>query len=451
MKKEIVIVGGGIAGLLSALLFSKNTNYKIYLIEKDKELGGLLKAFDYGEFGKFDYGAHNILETGINELDEILIGLLDEWDISTAINGQKRTLTGLFYNGKLQHGSPYIDLRDKVQKFKNSFFEKRETLPYRNAYEFSKQLFGSKITDHEIVPIFLKLYGVHPEKMSDMTMYLTPLTRVVLFNNEELDKYSEEYEDVLAYSNQEKMPKEKLSPLKAYYPKKYGIYRVIEALKNKVIENGVDIHLETELKNIEYKNGKVEKISFKNIEVKNLEYLVWSVGLNSLASSLNLDLKFEWDQAPKTVITNILIDKPLNAKKLSYFYNYDPKFKTFRVDNYSNYSSGAVRNDLYPISVEMLLYEVEENIDEVAIRELKKSGVLQENTKIVFKKSEVLKYGFPLLTEKNISNTNILREKIKNLKLDNLVSLGILSEENLFFESDIKKHTYKKIKEILKG
>lgn len=90
-KENIVIVGGGIAGLLSALLFSQDDKYTIHLVEKSAELGGLQKSFDYGKFGKFDYGAHNILETGIKELDDLLFGLLpeDEWHISSAINGQK--------------------------------------------------------------------------------------------------------------------------------------------------------------------------------------------------------------------------------------------------------------------------------------------------------------------------------------------------------------------------
>jgi len=100
--KNIVIAGGGIAGLLCALLLSDKKKYTIHLVEKEKQLGGLLKAFDYGKYGKFDYGAHNILETGLKELDEILINLLkeEEWEISNASNSQRRILTGHFYNNK---------------------------------------------------------------------------------------------------------------------------------------------------------------------------------------------------------------------------------------------------------------------------------------------------------------------------------------------------------------
>ena len=49
MIQHYVVAGGGIAGILSALLLRKYyPNSKITLIESNNKLGGLLRSFDYG-------------------------------------------------------------------------------------------------------------------------------------------------------------------------------------------------------------------------------------------------------------------------------------------------------------------------------------------------------------------------------------------------------------------
>ena len=123
--KKTVIVGSGIAGLMSALVLVEKGHKNITIIEKENELGGLLRKFDYGEYGIFDYGMHNILETGIEDLDTMIYDLLknDEWHI---LEKEKRDLAGLFFNGRLQLNSPYIDLRftKTYTEYINSFFTK---------------------------------------------------------------------------------------------------------------------------------------------------------------------------------------------------------------------------------------------------------------------------------------------------------------------------------------
>ena len=70
--KRVVIIGGGISGLTTAYLLANSGEYEVHIVEKTDRLGGLLKSFDYDEYGYFDYGAHNILETGIKELDDFI-------------------------------------------------------------------------------------------------------------------------------------------------------------------------------------------------------------------------------------------------------------------------------------------------------------------------------------------------------------------------------------------
>lgn len=463
MKKDIVIVGGGIAGLLSASLLSENENFNIHLVERSDKLGGLLKCFDYGKNGKFDYGAHNILETGIEELDNILRALLpkDEWQVSSAINGQKRALTGIYFDGKLQKNSPFIDLRHRknIDELRIDFlknFEKTKTIKKSTAYAYAKSLFGKKITKEAIVPTFKALYNVHPKDMDYMAMFLTPFVRVGLFDEKIMKDLlpTKQLSSILSYPVQQNLGSDILGEKKAYYPKKYGIYRVIEALKKQLEEKGVNIYLEDEVKDIKLEGNKISEVVLSNSSIKNVEHLFWTAGHLILKSLLNIKLEnLKFQKPPKTVITNLLLSKKLKIGDLSYFYNYDKEYKTFRVDNYINYCSGAKRNGLYPVSIEMLVSQEElqdvEKITKTAIKELSTFKVLAKDCKVKFAKTEILDYGFPLLSKDNIETMDKVRDSILDKNLENLTLLGILSKKDLFFESDIKKDLYLKVKGFL--
>lgn len=173
--KRVVIIGGGISGLTTAYLLANSGEYEVHIVEKTDRLGGLLKSFDYDEYGYFDYGAHNILETGIKDLDDFYLNLFDEneWQVTTTINGQLRALTGLMYNKKLQENSPFMDLREneKISEYIGDFFQNLnlnnsefEDLHKKDAYSYSLFLFGKKITDEIIVPAIKKTVSETPER-----------------------------------------------------------------------------------------------------------------------------------------------------------------------------------------------------------------------------------------------------------------------------------------------
>jgi protoporphyrinogen oxidase len=466
VRKNIVIVGGGIAGLLSALMLSKNKKYQIHIVERGSEIGGLQKSFDYKEYGTFDYGAHNILESGIQELDELIVGLLpeNEWQVSSAVNGQRRALTGLFYNGKLQLNSPFIDLRgidsNALKAYIGDFFfnlgKRNLQSDHETAYDVAKHLFGEKITSEILTPVFKKLFNKDANELDAMAMHLTPFSRICLFEQNIMNELvkTETIGTSLSFTDQKKLPSQYLPPLKTYYPKKYGMHRVIDAIEERLKNENVIIHINSNVTKITHDEQMIQEIYINNTLIPEVEQFIFSAGLVTLSKLLNINTQdLQFDQNPETIIINILIDKPLNIGDLSYFYCYDEGYKTFRVDNYINYCDGAVRDGLYPISIEMLsLSEKGVNLTEmehIAIKELNQLNILQKNTKIIFTKGEALEYGFPLLSQKNIQNMNKIRENINTLKLKNLVKIGILSEQNLFFETDIKKDVFFKIKKIL--
>lgn len=463
--KKAVIIGGGVSGLFSAYLLAKSNKYEVHIVEKTDKLGGLLKSFDYGEYGHFDYGAHNILELGIKEIDDFFYNLLpqDEWQTTTTINGQIRALTGLLYNKKLQTNSPFIDIRENknIKEYIGDFFNNLNNTNYEieninklDAYSYSIYLFGEKITNEIITPALKKLYGIHPKELNSMVLFLTQFTRIVLFEEHLMEELVDckKIGSRLSYTEQLNLPNKYLAHLRSLYPSKFGIYRVIDAIEKKLKDMNVIFHFNSTISEINYNNHSIESITINKEKLK-IDNLISSVGLYPLSQMLNLEHSnnYKFDSNPKTVITNLLIDKKLNCDELSFIYSYDENSSIFRVDNYINYCNEAIRNNTYPITIESLHFgEINKNkLEDKLINELIEYNLISKETKISFIKTEILDYGFPLLTQNNINIVNELRENIKKLNLSNLTTIGILSEEGLFFESQVIKDTYLKIKELL--
>jgi len=462
--KRVVIIGGGISGLTAGYLFANSGEYEVHIVEKSDQLGGLLKSFDYGEFGHFDYGAHNILETGIEELDDFYYNLLPEgkWQTTTTVNEQRRALTGLMYDNKLQEKSPFIDLLNhkNLSAYIGDFFQNLnqnksefKDLYQQDAYSYMMHLFGSKISDEIIVPAIEKLYGRHPKELNTMVLFLTQFTRIGLFEENVMKElvHTQNIGSRLSFTNQLNLPDEYLTHLQSWYPKEYGIYRVIDAIEEELLEKGVVFHKNATVTKVYKANQKIDTVLINEDEYS-VDELICSVGQYPLGLLLNIDMSsYSFDANPKTIITNMLIDKPLTCGELSFIYSYDKGSKVFRIDNYINYCEGAKKDGLYRISIESVEFGKidKKELQKKLIDELIAYDIMSSDTNISFIETEILENGFPLLTQNNVFVTNDLRNKIHKFKIDNLTNIGILSEEGLFFESDVIKDTYFKIRTII--
>lgn len=456
-----IIVGSGISGLFAGLYLSQR-GHNVTIIEKEKSIGGLLKSFDYKYFGVFDYGMHNFLETGIEEIDQSIFNLLPENQWNKLI-GEKRDLAGLFFNGKLQLHSPYIDIRYLKKKSLNELIKHFKATQHKNyivenAKDFLEMRFGSEIS--KTLNIVLEKNFNSPANMLDIgAVYLTPLSRLVISDENQTLKYyeSEFLRERIAFPEQRNLPLNLSSGRMGYYPKDFGIYRVVEAFKKEILLNGGKIITSSSVKNIVNKKNKIEKIivdyNGKTLEYDKINNFIWTVNMVGLSKLLNHNFDgYKYDPPLTTYVVNILIDKKPNLEDLYYFYCYDKGFKTFRLTNYYSYCENAKRNEMYPISMELLIDQKysfsKENIEKLAITELKKFKILEEYTNIKFIKVEKLISGIPMLTKNNVSTLKSIRDKIKFENIPNLIMTGVLSEDNLFFQTEVLIDVYKKIKVI---
>ncbi|MCT7531809.1 NAD(P)-binding protein [Aliarcobacter cryaerophilus] len=461
MSQNIIVVGGGIAGLVSALLLSENKHNKITIIEKDKQVGGLLKKYDYKDFGCFDYGMHNILETGIKQLDSLIFNLLsqEEWQL---LEGNKRDLAGVYINNKLQKNSPYIDLREyrHYTSFLDSFFNRNDIGSYqidqfKTAGDFLSKKYGSLITDCVFKSILEKLYKSTIDKLDPMSTVVTPMGRIILLNEsvmKEINK-SEQLKSLLAYPEQRNLNLNLSSGRKAYYPKKYGIYRIIEAMVEVLKDRNVELITDDYVTKINHNDKKIDSIKLNSgVEIDNIETFIWSADLINIYKLLsNQTLNYNFDLPAKTSVTNIVIDKKLNLDDLYYLYCYEKDLSTFRVTPYYNYCDGAIINGTYKICVEMLIYDDIDSMEiltKKAISELSQMNLLEKNTNILFAKTEILNNGFPRPTKNNIEMLDNIRNEIKDKKISNLINIGILAEKNLFFQTDVLIDLYKKMESL---
>ncbi|MBN8704010.1 MAG: NAD(P)-binding protein [Bacteroidetes bacterium] len=463
-----VIVGTGVSGLLSALILTqKKSSTKIYLLDKSSEPGGLLRAFDYGKFGKFDYGMHNMLETSIPELDKLIFDLLpeNEWQL---LKDNKRDLAGIYFNGKLQKETPYFDLRNLPEnEYKKSIADlfghiekkvKNNSSDIKNgsAREFAYSRFGKDVAEKTIIPSVEKIHQKSADELDYMATIFTPMTRLALFD-EQLVKdltLSPILRDYIAYVDQRNLPLERSTGRKAYYPIKYGMYRIVEALKNKLEAYGVEFLLESEVKAINSSNNSITEVEVKtpkgDLKITNIDNFIWTGNIPLLGRLMGA--KFDGlknDKPLKTVIISFLLDKKLAMDDLYYFFCYDKKFNTYRLTNFPSYCSGAHWAGGYPISMEFLVSEEfiksTPSIEKLAEQELFQFGVTQPDTKVLFSKAEVLESGFPMPSLNNINGVKNIRNQIKAMNISNLLTLGILAEDNLFFQTDVLIDTYKKL------
>jgi len=459
-----LVVGGGVSGLVSAYFLAKS-GHAVTLIERNFECGGLLRSFDYGEFGRFDYGAHNILELGIAELDDLFWSLLPEedWQVTMTKGGQTRALTGLIYRQQLQKGSPFIDLRShpKWSEYVAALFTHLNhtddaLLEWHDltAQQYAECLFGAKITNEIIGPALQQLHKKPAYQLNAMVLFLTQFTRLVMFDEPLMQDLlaTKSIAKRLSYPDQLNLPDSILNLRRSLYPRDYGIYRVIDALVKKCKAIGVDFLLGSEITDLKVLDSTVRNVRVESSEGVRIfdqpDVIFWTAGLMSLSKTLGLLGSEQWDAPASTVMSHFLLSKPLNAGELSFIYNYDFGSKIFRIDNYSQYCERAPRANGYPITVESLLYTPFEasRLRMDILQEMQSVGLLDGGTDVLFETTEQLQYGFPMLSQRNVQQMNRLRDSIDKCNVQNLQTLGILAKPGLFFESDVMVDTMKALK-----
>ena len=440
------MVGGGVAGMISAILLQKKFG-SVCLIERENKLGGLYQSSEFNEDIYFDQGSHFLRETGIKQLDKIILkGVTKkQWRILGNLKG------GAFYGSKLNSQTPFLDTRELPQKvYEKGIIEllnitKTENEP-RNLKEQLYATFGETFTDKIFFPILYKKYFRYDlDKLSVDAHGLLGLNRILGFNPEATReiKSSEIYNTKFAFHSS----KEGQSNLKNYYPINEGISLWITLLHKQLNDLGVKIITNREIKKLSQKQKRVNSVILNDGTQINCTSIVWTAppSLFLKLSSIPIKIPKRSDTQLHTSLHNFVFDKPF-LTDVHYIQCHDPKLKTFRITLYPNIQRN--QNNIFHLTSEVISPEKADliKLENQVLRELSAIGVIKKLTKPVFAQSNTLSQGFILPTLQIKKNTEHQINIISN-HIDNIVTLGRAAGNNFTIDA-VLRDLYKVIGQL---
>lgn len=392
MKQEdIVIVGGGLAGIFSALMYARKKS-NVVLIEKDDNLGGLLRSQILFEGMHFDFGTHFLTQTGIQELDCLLF---DNFDLSIF----EFLKVGSFYNGlNCENGFLSDMFIDNRQEYFNDFINtERSSTNFQNLTEQLKFNFGTLYTEKILGPIIEKFYSTHPNNLVVDSHKLFGLNRLAIGDQKETNilKSNPFYDEILGYHSYT----EGVSDMKSMYPKKNGIGSWIKFLEDKLVSMGVIIIKNDFLVGINSNDKVIESVNLSSSTIK-CDKLIWTIPLFPLMKILGVESESSIPKRMNSYIFHYVITGSYLID-LYYLQCFDPKYKSFRITLYDNFSYNDSVNSR--ISVEVMLSErlISSELislkDEIFI-ELKQMGVVSMSTEYVLSDIHSILGSFPITT-----------------------------------------------------
>ncbi|PIP90587.1 MAG: hypothetical protein COW79_06755 [Bdellovibrionales bacterium CG22_combo_CG10-13_8_21_14_all_38_13] len=456
--EKIFVCGAGIAGMFSAYYLKKsNPNLDIVLIDKSDSVGGLLKSFQYENYGIFDVGIHTLYQTGIDQIDEVVLGVLEQEEWSE-LPGD---IGGTYVNGILQTGSPYIDLRNIETNEKPIWLGELleaavvENDESDNALEYLVNHFGNSLATKVMAPILEKVFKTKASELNTMAVKLLPMNRIVAFDDLPMQDLmlSSKIRSRVAIPNQRNLKEEYKSNKKGFYPKKLGLGFYVKAFMDDFLKMGGHIWTNSQIAKINISSNEICSLNvIKNNEeftVENVKGLCWGAGLPVLSWVLDpgFTKELNFDPPLKNAIVNVVTSKNVDRfKDLQYVYVLDGGYSIFRVAIYKNYCPN-MDNELNKISLEILyLKDEEEGLEDKILQEMINIGIVDCKNDLSFFQLEKLTAGVPRPTQKNISSIRDIRNNISAKKINNLICVGSLAEDNLYFQSDILKDALKKLK-----
>jgi protoporphyrinogen oxidase len=293
-ENEIAIIGGGILGMTLSLLLTEKGK-KVHLYEAAPDIGGLADFWEFRDI-TWDRFYHVILMSDLNTRE-----LLKKLGIENKMNWVE-TKTGFYTEGKLYSMSnsveflrfPPLRLIDKFRLGITIFVASK----IKNWKKLEKQSVAKWLTKWSGKRTFNKMW--------------LPLLRAKLG-----DFYTETSAAFIWATIQRMYAARKSGLKKEMFGYMEGGYKtILETLKQKLADSGVEIHTGHALENVTKKDGAIS-LTFKNGTIVNTSDLVFTI-----PSSLILKV---WPDMPKEEVdkhnsikylgvscTSVLLKKPIS-------------------------------------------------------------------------------------------------------------------------------------------
>lgn len=433
-EKVILVVGGGIVGLFSAILLKQKYN-RVVLIERDKDLGGLLKSTKNSEGVWFDYGTHIPSQTLNKEIDDILFSSManDEWEIIQNLN------VGNFFSNELYLESSYPNTKNLPPKdyykgvldFLNG---KASTYEEDNLSAYLEKVYGATFSDLIYRPLMKKFTGKRIEDLHTSAFRIFDISRLIVgtFEMTRELKESENFNSKSAYPEYSQNGSENLK----YYPKNNsGIGKWIDILKDKALSEGVEIFTKCEIESVEYENNCITTVKLNNNKIFNTQHVVWSIAPHLLIDKLQLVGEKCKPEFRKMVLCNIVFNKNFLIDN-HYLYCFDYNMKSYRITLYSNITKTLENKGIFNCTVEVFLDKQETIEEHEMIRELEIMGIVDKSYEVLSFETIKVESGFPIMTSEFIDTNKRNKELIEN-SVQNVILLGKARGEKFFMNNTI--------------
>lgn len=423
--EKCTIVGGGVSGILAALLAREKFS-SVTLIERSHELGGLLGSFTMGD-AIYDYGTHLPALTGRKEIDEIMYGpeeeIKENWDWFPYLRSEN------FHNNKWNPESPLIDTRTLPEDLYLQGLNEITQLPgvdhnITNLDSYLRSAFGDTFTDSIYKPLIQKIQGKDPSEIHKDILTLFGIHRVMAFTPEttkELKKIPR-FDGKLGFHSYKDG-----APSAGYiYPKGFrGIGYWITTLKKKLEKAGVEIVCGESIDTIQSEGDTVKSVKLTGGKTLDTDMLVWTVPAAFAFKALKMKTPDFFPEFRHHVLCHYEFNKPLLKKIPQYLLVWDNECLSYRITLYPNVNDNEQKSDHANLTVEILgdasMRGELDHIQEKVEAELKAMKVVDKDAEVIQSKTEYLGPSFPILTEAFIENAQKscaqLEERFSNLRL----------------------------------
>ncbi len=444
--KKAIIIGAGPAGLTAAYELLKNTDIKPIIFEKSDCVGGISRTVDY-RGNKIDIGGHRFF----SKSDWVMDFWKNEMEIENANNIDKDVFLIRNRKSRIYYLKKFFDYPVKlnINTIKNlgllrmskigmsyslTLLHKRKetTLEDFMINSFGKELYLTFFKSYTE-----KVWGVKCNKIkAEWGRQRIKGLSIAAILKDIFKKFRKKSRDL----NQKDVETSLIE--KFMYPK-YGPGNFWKHIANKIVELGGIIHFNSDVVGIEQKNNKIHQISINNngkIETYAGDYFISTMPLKELilkTNDINEDIKkLAANLLYRDFVTvGVLVDKnDCNVSNIldNWIYIQEENSVVGRIQIFNNWSPYMVKdkNKIW-FGLEYFCNEndnfwnsADNSLKELAVKELKEIGFIQNNSNINFDDSIAIrvKKAYPCYFGEGYDNF----DKIKNYmnRFENLFLIG---------------------------
>lgn len=303
MKKTIVIIGAGPAGLMAGIAAIEN-NLNVIILEKNSFPGGKGASIKYNEY-TVDYGPH-VFHPATKSLKDVIIKYSHGMDFQPKIQ-QSLYVENLpmSYPFKISQALTHLSLGTNIKIFRDYFYIKIKSIfskiPKRNFKEFGIANFGNTLYEICFGKYSERVWGCSAENIS------------IEFARRKLPSLS--LRSLLIDTLFKRVKKNISYHDSGFLYHKKGIGSVFQNIADDLVKRGALIKYGTNIEGFVFKGAKVTGIIIDGTEIQ-LDYLLSTMPLGSLISLISKNyphLFSKYDgvmQYRNSIFVNVILNRP---------------------------------------------------------------------------------------------------------------------------------------------